>query len=169
MLPRKNLTFTKDFRFTAEPTKSLEKAEKIPNFKQGNSLLKSNQGNPKNQGMEGQGWCTLVRFFVPSFSCFCALVTSFWFLGSTLTLQPLVFWKKARVGGSGRFAVEGKGIRWSVCLESVPGTVWGRIPGHPGRPDLIYMCAIPHRLDRMSAGQTGHFPRNKWDTSTARL
>ena len=42
------------FSLTAEPTKSLEKTEKIPN-NQGNSLLKINQGNPNNQGMEGQG------------------------------------------------------------------------------------------------------------------
>ena len=43
-----------------------------------------------------------------------------------------------------------------MCLKSVPGTVWGRVPGTPktSRPDS---CVIPHRLDRVSAGQTEHF------------
>ena len=32
-----------------------------------------------------------------------------------------------------------KGNWWSVCLGSVPGTVWGRIPPAIRRPDLIYV------------------------------
>ena len=49
-----------------------------------------------------------------------------------------------------------RGSLRSVCLRSLPGTVWGRVPRPPGtsRPDF---CIIAHRLDRMSAGQTGHF------------
>ena len=55
-----------------------------------------------------------------------------------------------------------KGIRRSACLRSVPGKVWGRVPGHPGRPDLIYVqfhidwteCLRDKR--DISTGQTGH-------------
>ena len=37
-----------------------------------------------------------------------------------------------------------------------PGTVWGRALEHPrtSQPDL---CVTPHKLDRMSPGQPGHF------------
>ena len=42
-------------------------------------------------------------------------------------------------------------------LGSVPGTVWGRVPGTSGtsRPDL---CVIPHSIGQNLLGQTGHFP-----------
>ena len=55
-----------------------------------------------------------------------------------------------------------EGIWWSVCLGTASGTIWGgRVPGTSGtfRADFF---VNPHRLDRMSKGQTGHFH----DTST---
>ena len=48
-----------------------------------------------------------------------------------------------------------KGSWWSVCLGSVPGTTWGRAPG-TSRTSQPHLCFNPHRLDRMSPGQTGH-------------
>ena len=42
-------------------------------------------------------------------------------------------------------------------LRKCPGDSLGASPaGRLGRPKLD-LCVIPHRLDRMSAGQTGHF------------
>ena len=35
-----------------------------------------------------------------------------------------------------------KGNWWSVYLGSVPGTVWGRVLGYPGRHDLIYESCL---------------------------
>ena len=54
VLPRKNLKFTKDFLSLPNPQDPWKRQRKYQN-NQGNSLLKVNQGNPKNQGMEGQG------------------------------------------------------------------------------------------------------------------
>ena len=54
-LPRKTPQINRGFLYPAEPTKTLEKAEKTHINNQGNSLLKANQGFPKNQGTEGQG------------------------------------------------------------------------------------------------------------------
>ena len=54
VLPRKNLKFTKDFLSLPNPQNPWKRQRKYQN-NQGNSLLKINQGNPKNQGMEGQG------------------------------------------------------------------------------------------------------------------
>ena len=50
----KNLKFTKDFLSLPNPQNPWKRQRKYQN-NQGNSLLKINQGNPKNQGMEGQG------------------------------------------------------------------------------------------------------------------
>ena len=53
-----------------------------------------------------------------------------------------------------------------MCLRSVPGTVWRRIPEHPGRSDLIYVqfyidwAECPRDRRDISAGQTGHVPRD---------
>ena len=52
--PRKNSQFTKDFCPLPNPLKPWESQRKRTN-NQGNSLLKINQGIPKNQGKEGQG------------------------------------------------------------------------------------------------------------------
>ena len=49
-----NLQIYQGFSFAAEHRRTLEKHGKDP-FQQGNSLLKINQGNPNNQGKEGQG------------------------------------------------------------------------------------------------------------------
>ena len=53
-------------------------------------------------------------------------------------------------------------------MNSVVGMPWkcsgdglGGVPGHPGRPGLI-LYVWPHRMDRMSAGQTGHFHGTNW-------
>ena len=46
---------TKDFPSLPNPLKPWKKQGKHPN-NQGNSLLKFNQGNPNNQGKEGQGF-----------------------------------------------------------------------------------------------------------------
>ena len=54
VLPRKNLKFTKDFLSLPNPQNPWKRQRKYQN-NQGNSLLKINQGNPKNQGTEGQG------------------------------------------------------------------------------------------------------------------
>ena len=54
VLPRKNLKLTKDFRPLLNPLKPWKKQRKCT-INQGNSLLKINQGIPKNQGTEGQG------------------------------------------------------------------------------------------------------------------
>ena len=54
VLPRKNLKFAKDFLSLPNPQNPWKRQRKYQD-NQGNSLLKINQGNPKNQGMEGQG------------------------------------------------------------------------------------------------------------------
>ena len=61
VLPRKNLKFTKDFLSLPNPQNPWKRQRKYQN-NQGNSLLKINQGNPKNQGMEGQGRGTFNRY-----------------------------------------------------------------------------------------------------------
>ena len=53
-LSRKTLKFTKDCLSLPNPQIPWKRKRKRPNY-QGNSLLKINQGNPKNQGTEGQG------------------------------------------------------------------------------------------------------------------
>ena len=54
-----------------------------------------------------------------------------------------------------------KGIWWSLCLGSVPGTVGGESPGPPtGRPDLLYA---------QFNGRNGIFPWDKRDTSAGWL
>ena len=54
VLPRKNLKFTKEFFSLPNPQNPWKRQRKYQN-NQGNSLPKINQGNPKNQGKEGQG------------------------------------------------------------------------------------------------------------------
>ena len=51
---KENPKFTKDFPPLPNPLKPWKKQGKHPN-NQGNSLLKIYQGNPNNQGKEGQG------------------------------------------------------------------------------------------------------------------
>ena len=51
----KTLKLTKDFCLLPNPLKPWKKQRKSTN-NQGNSLLKINQGIPKNQGREGQGF-----------------------------------------------------------------------------------------------------------------
>ena len=51
---KENPKFTKEFPSLPNPLKPWKRQGKHPNH-QGNSLLKIYQGNPKNQGKEGQG------------------------------------------------------------------------------------------------------------------
>ena len=51
---KENLQNYQGFSVPAERIETLENKRKHP-FEQGNSLLKINQGNPNNQGKEGQG------------------------------------------------------------------------------------------------------------------
>ena len=76
-------------------------------------------------------------------------------------LQRGAAWAEERLSGALRQFVPQNGrvhlhiIVQTVCLGSVPGTVWGRIlTSGMSRPHL---CVILHRLHRQSAGQTGHF------------
>ena len=54
VLNKENLQIYQGFSFPAERREFLKNKIKDP-FKQGNSLLKIKQGNPNNQGKEGQG------------------------------------------------------------------------------------------------------------------